>query len=474
MFNFQRVKPIKDIIAGSPKLARKLKLMDIIFIGLGATIGAGIFVVIGTASSNYAGPAISLSFVLSACVLSIVAFCYAELSSRIPASGGPYSYAYASFGEFPAWLVSSIFFLTYLVCTSSVAVGFSSYLVSFLEDYNIHIPPEYTRAYGVAIEGSDAVGILNVPAICGVIMATWVMIQDVKFFAMLNNAAVVLKIGVLALFIIFGALYIDPTLWSPFIPENKGVFGQFGYSGIVGGAAASIFAFIGFESIASATQEAIKPKRDVPLGIVLTLLLSSTTYAIVGLVVTGLVHYKELDVSYPMALAMDAIHNPTVSFLVVLGIVIGLLSVLLGLMYSLTRTSLTVIQDGLLPQYFGHIDPKTKSPKRLTILVASIMILAILFLPIDTLVSLSNLSVLSTFLIVCVINVYMRYAHKVDKGDTNVFLCPGMPFLPVIAVISLGTIISTLEGFIFLYTLYYLLFMSVVYLVYGKNNSTMA
>ena len=468
-----RRKTIKGAMSDSPNLSRKLSLMDVVFMGLGATIGAGVFVVIGAAASNHAGPAVCLSFILSALVLMMIAFCYAELSTKIPVSGGAYSYVYVAFGEAPAWIVGSVFLLTYIVCISSVAAGFSSYIVAFLKGWNLDLPTEITSGFGERIRGVEgATGIVNLPSVISLIIAATVISQDVKIYSRFNTAIVLIKVSVLALFITFGSAHVDTSLWYPFIPENTGEFGKFGYSGIIGGAAASIFAFIGFESLASTSQELIRPEKDLPRGIIWTLIISAAIYAIVSLVVTGLVHYTELGVPHPMAIAMSKIDIPAIKSLVVAGIVVGLFAVIMMLTYGLTRGAMIMVHDGLLPEFLGHLDPKTQTPKRLTWFIACIMMCVVNLFPINLLVSLSNLGVLITFTIVCITNIYMRYTcHHNMEGK---FVCPMMPILPIVAMVSISVIVYAMDSCIFVYLLYYLAFMALFYVLYGRQHSKMA
>lgn len=476
------------------ELKRSLSAANLISLGIGCIIGTGIFVMTGQAAALYAGPAIIISFLLTGLCCAFCAMCYAELASMLPVSGSAYSYAYASLGEIVAWVMGWLMLLEYGIAGSTVAVGWSGYLVSFLKDFGVIIPPEWAAATGTHLvqvpgmgwkeltEGltKDLAGkgviasalpavtaIFNLPAFLGLMGVTSLLVTGVKESATVNNVIVFIKLTVIVLFICFGFFYINPANWHPFIPDNTGEYGHFGWSGIMRGAGYIFFAYVGFEAVSTAAQEAKNPQRDVPIGILGSLIVCTILYILVSLVLTGIVKYDTLNVPDPIAVAVDAIHLPWLAFVVKVGAICGLSSVMLVLMYGQTRIFYTMAKDGLLPPVFSHIHPKFQTPWINTILVGVISGIVAGMTPIDDLGDLVNLGTLMAFTIICFTVLYMRIK---EPALTRPFKVPYPKITPVLGMLTCAALISTLWAtFVALIPYFALGFL--IYFGYGQRHS---
>jgi APA family basic amino acid/polyamine antiporter len=455
----------------SHDLERTLTAFQLILMGVGAIVGAGIFVLVGIGASH-AGPAVVLSFVLGAMACACAALCYAELASAIPLSGSAYSYTYATLGELPAWLVSGCIILSYVLSAASVASGWSGYLVSLLGSYGIIIPPEWCHSTGHIIQladGTTVTGIINLPAVAIVALLACIVYRGANASAMLNTIIVIIKLSVLFAFITLGLIYITPSNWTPFVPANTGTFGVFGFSGIVSGAAAVFLAYMGFDTVATAAQEAKNPQRDLPIGILGSLGISTLFYVLVAGVLTGLVHYTQLiGSSEPLAIAVKTMQMPWFSILIKIGAVAGLASVILVLLYASVRVLYTVTHDGLLPMGLAKINRKYHTPHILTIIVSVVVALLGSMIQLDNLVFLSSFGTLLTYIIVCFSTLYMRRKFpNLPRG----FKCPWVPVVPLLGITLFGVILYGLPNHIFGYAFIWILFILVIYFGYGRRNS---
>ena len=297
----------KEAASNAYGLKRHLGLLNLTLLGIGSVIGAGIFVLTGTAAQMHAGPAIVLSFILSAFGCLLAGLCYAEFAAMIPLSGSAYTYSYATMGEFIAWIIGWDLVLEYLFSTATVAVGWSGYMLSFLADFGIFLPASLAQSpFDYDLSGWHSTGaLINFPAVCIVVILTALLVIGIKETVKFNNITVIIKIVVVLLFIGFGISHINPQNWVPFIPKNTGIWGQYGWSGILTGSGVIFFAYIGFDAVSTTSQEAINPKRDLPLSILFSLLICTILYVGVSFVLTGIVSYKELNVAAPIALAID-------------------------------------------------------------------------------------------------------------------------------------------------------------------------
>lgn len=419
-------------------LKRNLSSIDLISIGIGGIIGAGIFVITGKAAAEYAGPAILISFLLAFVICAFAGLCYAELSSLIPIAGGSYSYSYIALGELPAWIIGWAVTAQYLFSASTVAVGWSGYLKSFLKDWGMGIPHaisssplEYSVHDGWTLTGN----MIDLPAMFLVASLGCLVAVGIKAAARFTSALVLIKLATIALFIIIGVPHIHPENWHPFIPENTGKFGDFGWSGILRGAGLVFFAYIGFDTVSTLAQDAKNPQRDLPRGILGSLGISTAAYIIVSLILTGIVSYKLLNVSDPIAVALDAM-GPSYFWLVSIvkvAILAGLASVALVQILGQTRLFLAIGKDGLLPKSFATLHHKSRTPMIATV-VATIAatILAGLF-PVDILGQLVSMVTLFIFAIVCLGVWILRHTHPEFHRP---FKVPFVPWIPLAGIVT--------------------------------------
>ncbi|HEX5634575.1 MAG TPA: amino acid permease, partial [Gemmatimonadales bacterium] len=346
-------------------LKRSLGAFNLVMLGIGAIIGTGIFVLTGTVAAQNAGPAVVLSFVLAGLASVFAALCYAEFASVVPVAGSAYTYGYATLGEFLAWIIGWDLILEYALGAVTVAIGWSGYVVSFLKDVGIHIPPQFTAARGTAValaDGTTVTSLFNLPAVLIVALVTALLVVGIKESANVNNVIVVIKVSVVLLFIALAAQAIVPANWQPFIPENTGVREQYGWTGIVAGAGVVFFAYIGFDAVSTAAQEAKNPQRDMPIGIIGSLLVCTVLYIVVSGIATGVVPYRELDVPDPIALVADRAGLGWISTLIKVGAIAGLSSVILVMLMGQSRVFFSMSRDGLLPPWVNRIHPKFRTP----------------------------------------------------------------------------------------------------------------
>jgi APA family basic amino acid/polyamine antiporter len=427
--------------AAHSQLKRTLGPINLMSLGIGAIIGAGIFVLTGQVASANAGPAIMLSFIVAGIACGLAGLCYAELASTMPVSGSAYTYAYGTLGEVFAWIMGWLLVLEYGVAASTVAVGWSGYVVSTLHALGINFPtimvagadaPMWATPLIQAVATPDGgttfalTGTLNIVAAIGIAMVSALLVLGVSESANVNNAIVVIKVIVLLVFIAVGIQYINPANWHPFIPEPTGQPGEFGAGGIFRGAAIIFFAYVGFEAVSTAAAEAKNPSRDVPIGILGALVVCTLIYMAVAAVMTGVVPYKELASPAPIAVAIDRMALEwadvpyaaaeggklnLISFAIKIGAITGLSSVMLVLCYGQTRIFYTMARDGLLPKVFAEIHPKFRTPWLGTILLGVVIAVAASFLPISLLGDLVSLGTAVAFSIVCLSVIYLRVKH---------------------------------------------------------------
>lgn len=401
--------------AATTGMRRTLGPIQLTLIGIGCIIGAGVYVMTGTAAANYAGPAVVISFALAGLACAFTGLCYAELSSVLPVSGASYTYAYAALGEVVAWGLAWMSMLEFGLAGSALAVGFSGYLVSLLADFGVHVPAALSTSlvHGqVTAQGmhfSIAPGI-NLVASAALALATAVLVRGVSHSAAVNTLLVTIKIGVLLGFVAVGIGHVHPANWSPFIPPNEGGF-RYGVPGILRAASVLFFAYLGFEAVATAATEARRPQRDVPVGILGSLVVSTVVYALVALVLTGLVPFRTLGVPDPIALAVGAIGMPVVAVLIKVGALTGLASVLLVNTYGQSRILYAIAADGLLPRAYARIHPRFSTPANGTVLVAAISAVGAAVLPISLLADLVSIGTACVFTAVALSVIWLRSAH---------------------------------------------------------------
>ncbi|MDP3493898.1 MAG: amino acid permease [Hyphomonadaceae bacterium] len=486
------------------ELKRSLGAVNLVLLGIGCIIGTGIFVLTGRAAAEFAGPGIMISFVITGVLCAFVALAYSELAAAIPVSGSAYSYTYASLGEFVAWIMGVLLLLEYGVAASTVAVGWSGYTVSLMHDLGINIPAAMTAAPGVSVidpvTGESVMGVVNLPALLGIVAVTSLLIFGVSESAKVNNIVVAIKVTVVVAFIVIGIFYVKPELWSPLVPDQipapppgtdmsmgsqiwtalgNVITGQnsaqYGIGGLIAGASVIFFAYIGFEAVSTAGAEAKNPAKDMPIGILGSLIICTILYILTCAVLVGIVPYQELNVPAPIALAVDRMGLPWFAILVKVGAFAGLSSVMLVLLYGQTRIFYTMARDGLLPPVFAKIHPKYKTPWVNTIVVGIVAAGFAGFTGLDFLGNTTNVGTLIAFMFICVTVIYLRFArpnlHRPFKMPTWLIVTiavvgASMCFL---LVMSLMAHEATRNFFI-----PYLAIGTLFYFVYGMWNSKLA
>jgi APA family basic amino acid/polyamine antiporter len=417
-------------------LRRALGPLELAALGIGAIIGAGIFVLTGHAAAQHAGPAIVLSFILSGVACAFAGLCYAEMASMIPIAGSAYTYAYATMGEFFAWVIGWDLILEYLFGAVTVAIGWSGYVVSFLRDFGIDFPPTLSAAPGTTVQladGSQVTAVLNAPAVFIILVITALLVIGVKESAFVNNIIVILKLAVLGLFIAAGVGYINSANWHPFIPPNTGTFGEFGASGILRGAGVIFFAYIGFDAVSTAAQEARHPQRDMPFGILGSLLICTVLYIAVALVLTGIVPYSQLNVPDPVAVGVDATGMRWLAPIVKIGAIAGLSSVILVMLLSQPRIFWSMSRDGLLPRAFAQVHPRFRTP-HITILVTGVI--AAVLAGVMSIHIVGELVSIGTLLAFVLVSAGVIVLRRTRPDAPRPFRCPGVPLVPILSVLT--------------------------------------
>ena len=464
------------------ELKRSLGPWNLVFLGIGCIIGAGIFVRTGNAAALHAGPAVLWSYVIAGIVCAFAGLCYAELASTLPVSGSAYTYSYTTIGEFAAWVMGTLLLLEYGLAASVVAVGWSGYVVSLLGDMGVHIPPALTGPMGHVKEladGTSVTTVFNLPAflVCATLAA--LLIVGVSESAKVNNVIVAIKVTVLVAFILVGGAIILANVsnfspnWQPFIPENTGKDGEFGWSGVIRGASIVFFAYIGFEAVSTAGQEAKNPAKDMPFGIIGSLVACTVIYILVSIVLTLIVSYKELNVPDPVAVAVDAFGPQWAWFAstIKVGAIIGLTSVILVLMYAQTRIFYTMARDGLLPRVFSTVHSKFRTPWINTMLVGLAVATAAGFFDINFLGDATSVGTLAAFAIVCLTVIWLRRTHpEIPRG----YKVPLYPIVPALGILSCLWLITSVPVPVLTFFGWYVAGGIVLYFLYGMHNSQLA
>ena len=504
MANLLATKPLDLILSeahetGEHSLRRALGPTNLITLGIGAIIGTGIFVLTGTATARYAGPAIVLSFVFAAIGCVFAGLCYAEFASMIPVAGSAYTYGYATLGEIFAWIIGWDLVLEYAFGAATVASGWSGYLISLLGDFGIKLPAslagtrwdeflyynnhwESTKLIGPKLQnlGIDpatlphAHGVFNLFGFAAILIATLILVIGIKESANFNSGIVIIKVAVLLVFIAIGVKYLfsHPELtkanWHPFIPANTGEFGAFGWSGIVRGAAIIFFAYIGFDAVSTAAQEARNPARDMPIGILGSLAICTVLYIAVALVLTGLVVYRVLGVADPLAVGIDSTGVHWGSFVVKIGALMGLSSTIVVMLLGQSRVFFSMSRDRLLPRMFSIVHPRFRTPWISTLTVGTFVAILAASLPIDILGEMVNIGTLLAFVIVCAGVWVIRRRHPELQRP---FRTPWVPFTPIMGIVISLIMILFLQPITWIRLGVWLLIGMFIYFFYGRSHS---
>jgi APA family basic amino acid/polyamine antiporter len=488
--NSFRKKPLSlllEEIKGEHRLNRVLGPVALTSLGVGAIIGTGIFVLIGVAAHDKAGPAVSLSFALAGLACIFAALCYAEFASMAPVAGSAYTYAYATLGELFAWIIGWDLILEYAVASATVAHGWSHYFQDFIGIFGLGVPEAFSRA---PLDFDPATGLLSstgslfdLPAVLIALAVTVILVKGIRESAGFNSGMVIVKVAIVLLVIVLGALYVKPENWQPFAPFGYSGLSIFGRTilgeagpggapvGVLAGAAMIFFAYIGFDSVSTHAEEARNPQRDVPIGLIASLVICTVLYIAVAMVITGMVPYDQINIDAPVSNAFKQIGIGWAQFLVSLGAITGITSVLLVMMLSQPRVFLAMARDGLLPKkFFGAIHEKFRTPWKSTILTGVFVAVLGAFLPLRLLAELVNIGTLFAFVVVCAAVLIMRRTHPDAERP---FRAPLVPFVPIAGILTCLLLMFSLPAENWWRLIIWLAIGFCIYFFYGRHHSIM-
>lgn len=460
---------------GTHTLKRTLGAGGLIALGIGAIIGAGLFSITGMAAANHAGPAITISFVVAALGCLFAGLCYAEFASMIPVAGSAYTYSYATMGEFLAWIIGWDLVLEYAVGAATVGISWSRYLVIFLADLGVVLPVEWTL-------GPWDGGYVNLPAVFIIVLMSMLLIKGTRESAVVNGIIVALKVAVVLTFIILGWSYIDNSNYEGYVPDNTGTFGEYGFSGIIRAAAIVFFAYIGFDAVSTAAQEAKNPKRDMPWGILGSLAICTVLYILFAHVMTGVTSYKNFagqDGIAPVAVAINQMGTPDASGVVqadypwlnraiIVAILAGYASVILVMLMGQSRVFFSMSKDGLIPRIFSAVNPRTQTPAKNNLLFMVFVSLFAAFVPARVVGEMTSIGTLFAFILVCIgVWVMRRKMPEVKRA----FKTPMVPLVPILGIVTCLFMMVFLPMDTWIRLLLWMLIGLDIYLVYGAKNS---
>ncbi len=459
-------------LTGKQTLHRSLGPVNLIAIGIGVIIGAGLFSLTGIAAANHAGPAVTLSFIIAAVGCAFSALCYAEFAAMVPVAGSAYTYAYATLGELFAWIIGWDLVLEYSVGAATVGISWSQYLVKLLGNWGIQLPPQLIQSPFESMtmaNGTVVNGWINLPAMLIILLITAVLIRGTKRSALFNIIVVTLKVGVVLLFIGLGWRYINPANYQPYIPANTGAFGSFGWSGVLRGAGVVFFVFIGFDIVATMAQETKNPQRNMPVGIIGSLLICTLLFVLFGYVMTGLAAYTEFkDSAAPVAIAIQKTPYEWLGLAVILAILIGYTSVILVDLLGQSRVFYSMSKDGLLPEVFSRLHPRFHTPSQSNKLLGVSISLFAGLVPIQVVGEMTSIGTLLAFVMVCMGVLILR---KKQPDIPRPFRTPWVPVVPILGILTCVVMMCSLPGGTWLRLIIWLAIGFVIYFGYGRKNS---
>ncbi len=459
-------------LSGKQTLTRSLGPVNLIAIGIGVIIGAGLFSLTGIAAANNAGPAVTLSFIVAAVGCAFSALCYAEFAAMVPVAGSAYTYAYATLGELFAWIIGWDLVLEYSVGAATVGISWSQYLVKLLDRWGIQLPPQLIQSPFESMKMADGTAIqgwINLPAMLIILLITAIIIRGTKRSALFNIIVVTLKVGVVLVFVSLGWQYINPAHYHPYIPANTGTFGEFGLSGVLRGAGVVFFVFIGFDIVATMAQETKNPQRNMPIGIIGSLLICTLLFVLFGYVMTGLASYSEFKNSAaPVAIAIQKTPYEWLGLAVILAILIGYTSVILVDLLGQSRVFYSMSKDGLLPDIFSRLHPKFNTPSRSNVVLGLGISLFAGLVPIKVVGEMTSIGTLLAFVMVCIGVLVLR---KKQPDAVRPFKTPWVPVVPVLGIVTCVVMMCSLPGETWLRLVIWLGIGFLIYFGYGRKHS---
>ncbi|MFN0169631.1 MAG: amino acid permease [Bryobacteraceae bacterium] len=470
-----RTKPLHLVTGdeghGTTGLKRTLSASSLISLGIGAIIGAGLFSLTGLAAAQNAGPAVALSMVVAAIGCCFAGLCYSEFACMIPVAGSAYTYAYTTLGEWLAWIIGWDLVLEYAVGAATVSISWSGYVVSVLKDFGISLPAQLVAGPFEPVklpDGTVLQGMINLPAMFIIVVISLLLMIGIQESARVNAIIVVIKVAVVLVFIGLGWMFIDKANYTPFIPENDGVFGKFGFSGIMAGAGTIFFAYIGFDAVSTAAQEAKNPQRDMPIGILGSLAICTVLYILFSVVLTGMVNYKDLGVAAPVAIAVDRTPYAWLKLMVKFGIIAGFTSVILVMLLGQSRVFFSMSRDGLVPKVFSAVHPKWRTPWRSNLLFCLFVMPFSGFLPLSVVGHMTSIGTLFAFVIVCASVLVMRKTHP---NQDRPFKTPLVPFVPIMGILWNFSMMYSLGWDNWIRLAVWLAIGQVIFFLYSRHHS---
>jgi APA family basic amino acid/polyamine antiporter len=465
---------MKESEGGEHKLKRTLGPVNLVALGIGAVIGAGLFSLTGVAAAQNAGPAIAISMVVAAIGCAFAGLCYSEFSCMIPVAGSAYTYAYTTLGEWLAWIIGWDLVLEYAVGAATVSISWSGYVVSLLHDFGIDLPPQLLAGPFEPLtlpDGRMIHGVVNLPAVFIICMISLLLMIGIKESARTNAVVVAIKVTVVLVFIGIGWMFIHAENYTPFFPPNTGKFGEFGVSGIMMGAATIFFAYIGFDAVSTAAQEAKNPQRDMPIGIIGSLAICTVLYVLFSIVLVGMVHYTKLNVAAPVAVAIDQTPYEWLKVLIKFGIICGFTSVMLVMLLGQSRVFFSMSRDGLVPKVFSDVHPKFRTPWRSNLLFMLFVTPFSAFLPLSVVGHMTSIGTLFAFVIVCAAVLIMRRTYP---NTPRPFRTPWVPVIPILGIIWNFAMMYSLGPANWVRLIVWLAIGQVIYFAYSRRRSHLA